>query len=358
MPDDVSSTSTGADEPSLRESLSAAYAEQAGKGAEESPREESTNSEPKDKGPEEKPGRARDNGGRFAKPEAAKPVDAQAAAPTEGAEASATTAAQSSEPAEARPASRAPQSLPEVYRRDWAALKPDLQEAILRREGQVSQALRGSAEARKLQQDFAEVVKPYVGKLTAPPLQRFGELLHATDRLTHGSPEEKADWAAQLMDEFKIPLDLFVARLEAGRPLVPQYRDPRLDNLEKRLNQYESAREQQHYGEVTKRVEAFATDKPHFAKVQMRMARMADDAAARGEPDPDLNTLYEEACWADPEVRKLMLREQSAQGTASAATQRARAASTSPRTNPSSAPVRSDDSIRGLLREEMRRQRK
>lgn len=350
--------------PSLRQALTQAVDKQASTAAPTTPAPPPSPAAAPREPAEARPARARSQDGRFAAGSEEAPRTSPVAkasepvAPSEagdnGPEAERPPAAQAAAPAEAPPRPKAPQALPEVYRRDWDALKPDMQAAILQREGQMSQRLRETAQDRKHRQEFEEVVRPYAGKLTAPPLQRFGELLHTADRLQNGSREEKADLAAQLIQDFGIDMEAFVQRLESGKPLAPQYVDPRLTALEKRLNAQDAQRDEERMAALRQRVDSFAEGKPHFALVQARMARLADMAHMRGEPQPDLDSLYEEACWAEPEVRKLMLSEQSMPGTASAATQRARNASTSPRSSPTVAPVAQDNSIQSLLRRNLR----
>lgn len=58
---------------------------------------------------------------------------------------------------------------------------------------------------------------------------------------------------------------------------------------------------------IASELSTFAKDKPHFEKVRVRMGQMM---AAGIVPATDLNTAYEQAVWADPDLRTELLKEQ------------------------------------------------
>lgn len=244
----------------------------------------------------------------------------------------------------------APQTLAPALREDWAKMSPASQEALLKREGEVSQALRATAQARKFEQQFAAVLKPYAGKLTAPPLERVGSLLQTADRLENGTPEEKVELLAQMIQGFGVDVGLLDGRLTSGQPMPAPYRDPRIDALEQRLEQMTRGTQEQKMRAAESTLQAFARTHPHFDQVRGRMATVFEALLREEGVEPDLETVYNAACWSHPEISKAMQGQVQAQGTASAATQRARAAGSSVRTNP--APVggvSAPKSISGLL---------
>lgn len=309
--------------------------------------ESSTANEAPETAVPERKGPARAPDGKFApSPKQTTPGVQSAVAPAVATEEPATNEAP---PAAVQPRA-APQALSPALREDWSRMSPAGQEALLKREGEVSQALRATAQARKFEQQFAAVLKPYAGKLTAPPLERVGSLLQTADRLENGTPEEKVELLAQMIQGFGVDVGLLDGRLTSGQPMPAPYRDPRVDVLEQRLEQMTRGTQEQKMRAAESTLQAFARTHPHFEQVRGRMATIFEALLREEGVEPDLETVYNTACWSHPEISKAMQGQVQAQGTASAATQRARAAGSSVRTNP--APVggaSAPKSISGLL---------
>lgn len=86
------------------------------------------------------------------------------------------------------------------------------------------------------------------------------------------------------------------------RPILDQF--GQLAQTVQTMQSRDQEREQQHVADT---LTSFAKDKPHFEKVRVRMGQMM--AAGIASP-ADLDGAYQQAVWADPELRESLLKEQ------------------------------------------------
>jgi hypothetical protein len=330
-----------------------------------SPLAEAEPAPPSDETAEQKAERARDESGRFAKEEkkpAAKtpPVRASpASSPTAGVKGGA--AAVSPAPvAPLSPVLKAPQSWKPALREKFAALSPEFQQEILRRERETSIALQKAAEEAKGATPWTEAIRPYEAQIRAagvPAHQYVGNLLQTAHALSYGPVENKAAILADIIAQFRVPPDLLDRALAAklsGQPLpqapqqTPQeFRDPRLDKL------LESAQQRQE-SEATERTQAFGESHEFYEDVKDHMADILDVWAKQGKTsvtDNDLDRAYTLACQLNPDVAPLLEQRKAAEAAqkAAASTARARTAASSPKNSPSAAPAAQPKGMRAVL---------
>lgn len=291
--------------------------------------------------------RARDERGRFS----AK-ADESAAPEMELEEAEAVLA----EDEPAAPAKPAPGSWPKEMKEHFGSIAPDVQDYILQREADVSRVINQYSGKAKAYEQLAGVLSPYEPILKADGLEPVGVingLMQTYQALRNGHPQQKAAAIAQLAQQFGV--DLGQTSEDGQQPGNSAY-DPaiydKLNRLEQEVLQRRHAEEQAQEREVFTTIEQFRANAPHFEAVKAHMGALLANGVAK-----DMQDAYDQACYANPEVRATLLREQEAKrreaATARVAAARKAAVVNIPTrgTLPPSAPTGSmDDTMREVLR--------
>lgn len=211
-------------------------------------------------------------------------------------------------PAAVQPNDKAPASWKAEEKAAWATVPAPARAAIMRREQETQRVLSVSAEARKLQSDFQQIVHPFIPLMEhhgVQPLQAITTLLHIRGALEVGTPDQKAAIMANLIHQFGIDITKLDERLVSGKPAVnmdnPQPRiDPRtipefapLFGLAEQVKAAQAAKLDQQFEEI----EAL----PHYEAVRADMADIMESFANRGKTIT-LKKAYELAVSADPEL--------------------------------------------------------
>lgn len=269
------------------------------------------------------------------------------------------------------PAVKAPQSWRPEVREKWASLPPEVQAEVARREKEVGAALQESATARKGWESFREVVGPYEALIRAEggePLKAVGSLLQTAAALRTAPPAMKAKLVANIIQQYGVPVDVLDAALAGHAPAAPaqgtppQQLDPEalLQQAEQRVFQRIQGQQQQALtAKAQQEAEAFISGgEAEFIEEESGGVRIRDlmanflDAAGRSGVRLTLKDAYDRACAIHPEVSKVLEQRKAAQtATASqAATQRAKAAASSVRSQPAAPPQASQpDDLRSLI---------
>ncbi len=305
----------------------------------------------------------RDEKGRFAqkaekadaKP-ATTPAPASTAPPDEATEAS---------PAPAPEALKAPQAWRTGVKEKWATLPPEVQQEVLRIEGDVKRTLAEAAPARRFAQEFGQVLAPYAQQMQAQgvhPAQHVGQLLQASHILTNGAPAQKAQFLAQLFRNSGVPVELLAQHIDgqAQPEGQPQHVDPGAIAQQVRqqlLQEFQQQRQQHTNQKASQEATAFGEGREHFEDVREDMADVLQSAARRGVA-MSLEEAYNRACKLHPDVSAKLERAQKVQAVkaAQASTQRSKAAASSIRGQPAAPPAAAQsatvrDDIRAALDE-------
>ncbi|WP_242394847.1 hypothetical protein [Anaeromyxobacter oryzisoli] len=318
-----------------------------------------------EEGAEERPGRSRDESGRFAKEKPqprAKPAAAPAAKPAPGQAAPALR--QPQQAAAAAPGARAPQSWKPALREKFASLPPDVQEEIARVNRETTRVLQENAQLRQSGGAFQEALRPYEAQIRAAgaePVAYVGSLLQTAHALTYAPPHQKADLLATLVMQFgpdllrpdsqdangnlSSPLDrALVARMSGRAAPGPQqqpqqFRDPRVDQLLAQAQERQRREATEQVAAAEDRAGSFAQSHEFYDDVATQMADVLDVWARQGKrevTDQDLEQAYHLACQMNPDVSPVYEQRRAAQAAAKAraSTQRTRAAAASIRSAP------------------------
>lgn len=365
MPADTEISDSGSD---LRNDLTAALeqAEASAPPASDTPPAPEAASEPVtdapvEETPEQTAARARDEKGRFAKsvgekaPEGVKPtpIAPEVAAP-----------APTATPTPPPEAAKAPASFKAMAREEWAKVPPTVQQEVLRRERETAIALEQSSEARQGYQRFKDVVGPYEAMIRgsgSDPYQTVQSLLQTAAALATAPVGQRAQVIAGLIKTY-LPgreslevLDSTLAGVMQGQQgqaaPPPQYHDPRVDEIYASLQQARQRQEaslEQQAAESIREVQG----NEFYEDVKLIMADMLEVAGNQGIALTP-GEAYNRAVLVHPEVAKVVEQRQAAKHAANpnGSTARARAAASSVRGSPATAPSSAvqPDNLRDVL---------
>lgn len=266
-------------------------------------------------------------------------------------------------PAEVTPEVEAPpvKPAPNTWRKEvadkWQTLPPEVQAEVERREADFHKGIEGYKQKAQFAESIERTLAPYqatLQSLNVAPEKAISELLAADHRLRNGSPESKVAYIAQLAQAYGI--DLGQAAQYQPVPI-----DPTVNALQQRLDAIEQERQQRIYQEQQQEINAlnstlaaFAADPKHshYEAVREHMASLLQGGSAT-----TLEDAYEQAVYANPTTRALLIAEQQAKARAEAA-EKAKAAKAAASVNvrsrpsmPVSAPIGSmDETIRANYR--------
>lgn len=249
---------------------------------------------------EAKAARARDEAGRFAKAEAAKPRDTL------------TLPAPAVDPAQGLPvaqplatAPKAPEGWSTALKAEFATLKPEVQAEITRRESEMHKAFTRQDEERSLGKQIKEASLPYMPIIQAEggdPAKAFAMFLNYAYTMRQGTPQQKVAALHNIARTYNV---------ELGTQLQPSPSiDPHLQTLQQRLDHIERERQAeiqqrqfQERSSLESEIKAFsaAPGHEHFEAVKSRMAVLLKSEQAK-----DLQDAYDQAVWSIPEIRSTL----------------------------------------------------
>ena len=301
------------------------------------------NSEPEEAAPveeateepaEPKQDRARAPDGKFVK---------ESAAPAEAPDTPAQPEGQT-EPAAAEPAlnvdlNRAPSSWKPAAKAAWANLPPEIRAEVHRREADFhNTTLKGPLkENADFGQSIKQVIEPYRAMIEAEggtPDRAVADLLRTAALFRTGSPQAKLQGLLQLDQQFNVGLRQYMqqqfAQPAEGQAQPQTFSDPRVDQMMQSLQAIERERqaEQQRQAQAQERatndaVNSFISAKddkgaplyPFVDNVIDEMNLLVAEHRRRN-PGADhgqiLKQAYEQAVWANPETRSVLIAQQQA----------------------------------------------
>lgn len=251
----------------------------------------------KDETPEQKAERARDEQGRFAKPPAkretltlkpGKPVDIpvkDAGIPV-----------------------KAPDAWKEPAKAKFAALDPEVQAEITRRESEMHRKFTSQDEERTLGKKIREIAQPYEAIMRAEGASvedSFRSLMNMAYQMRTGSAETKRQILLSTARAYNVDL---------GVPLQQGHTDPTIAALQREiaeLRQGQQAQVQQHQQQqdavIKSELDAFLAEpgRDHFEAVKGVMAALLNSGQAQTYQEA-----YDKATWANPEIRSALVAQQ------------------------------------------------
>lgn len=206
------------------------------------------------------------------------------------------------EPAKVEP----PKSWTAAAKAKFAALDPDIQKEVLKREGDVEKGFSEYADDRKYAQSLKSVIDPYMAIITAEggtPATAVHDLLNTAYQLRTGNPQQKAWLIQSIIKQYGVDMSL------ASQGDEEQYIDPVLAETQNKVKHLEGEISRQRTDAANKAISDFKSkpENVHFDALQGKMADLITAGQAK-----TLEDAYEQAKWLVPEVRAKILAEEKA----------------------------------------------
>ena len=189
--------------------------------------------------------------------------------------------------------------------------------AIAARERHINETLQETTNERHLANQFVQTIEPYRALMAAEgvsdPLQAVHGLLNTTARLSMGTPQQKAQQIAGLVQHYGIDyqqLDDALVALSGGQAPAQQptpASDPRLDWVINQMRGAQQAQQDNLTREAHTSVENFAADTANefYPTVKSQMADILDMKANQGVK-VSLKEAYDMACGMNPEISAVL----------------------------------------------------
>ncbi len=223
--------------------------------------------------------------------------------------------------AKAEPVIDPPARFSEKDKETFRSLPREAQEILAARnqemEADYTRKTTEIAEQRKATEAInaaVEPYRPYLASLSISPERAFSTLLGADYQLRNGTPEQKVKFAVQLVRDYGINLADISEQSEddAVAPEIAQV-NQRISGIERVIQSSQTQAQTQLTQNAEAQVTVFAEEKddagdlvhPHFAEVRAVMG-----ALVSANPELDVQTAYENAVWANPQLREADLAKQ------------------------------------------------
>jgi len=232
------------------------------------------------------------------------------------------------EPASKLAVDRAPQSWRAPQRAKWAALDPEVRQEVLKREREITKTLSDTASARQLQNDFQQVVQPFLGRLqamNAHPLKAVQELLKADYLLSSAPKSQRAQFMAKLISDYDVDiesLDMALSGKVGTDPVqatVDRLLQERLAPFQKFIQTQEEQaawREQTETATLSEQVNSMESDPDRYPNMSEVKEDMADIISIQSKKGVylTLEQAYTRAIAMNPELNQsaVALREAEA----------------------------------------------
>lgn len=203
----------------------------------------------------------------------------------------------------------APRSWKPAMKEKWAGLDPAIKAEVLRREKEIESTLTKADEDRTFGKQLKEVVTPYMAIIQAEggtPATAVKDLLNTAYILRTETPERKGELIMLLAKQFNAKLPVESSSTPPLDPNIQALQQEIASMRAERQNERISA-QQEEISQLRQQIEVFSADpaNEHFDTVKPHMAALMQNNQAK-----DLQDAYDQAIWAHPEIRPLLLERQ------------------------------------------------
>lgn len=201
----------------------------------------------------------------------------------------------------------APQHWPEEDRETFATLPEESQEFLLKTykgmEADYTRKSQGVADVKRA----LDPVRGIMQKFNISDAVAVQNLVNTYMQLV----DNPVKGIQNVMKAYKLELDDLSAYWEDPDRFAEES-GRKVESLERRLEEQTKSQQQAEFKRYLDYVNDWSKDKEFFEQVEKEMADKVAVVRMRGE-EPDLDKLYDEACWAVPEVREKLLEKNNTQ---------------------------------------------
>lgn len=202
----------------------------------------------------------------------------------------------------------APQHWPKEARETFATLPEDAQEFLLKTykgmEADYTRKSQGVADVKRA----LDPVRGIMQKFNISDAVAVQNLVNTYMQLV----DNPVKGIQNVMRAYKLELDDLSAYWEDPDRFAEES-GRKVESLERRLEEQTKSQQQAEFKRHLEYINNWAKDKEFFDQVEQEMADKVAVVRMRGE-QPDLDKLYDEACWAVPEIREKLLERSTTKG--------------------------------------------
>lgn len=254
-----------------------------------------------------------------------------------------------------------PRGLDAAAREVWGDSPKALQDWVVKRQEQFERDHNEMKEGADRAKAMAESIAPYQQLFVAnnvPPGQMIGNLLQTASGLQFGTPQQKAQIAAQIIRDFGVDIESLAQVIEGNVPRETQPQMSVEQAIDQRFQQYEQnmANQQRAHATdaATRDLEEFARTHEFYNELSGDMAMMFDNAQRTGIPIT-LEDAYNRSLLMHPELQGILTaREDKANHAARAAAASSISGSPGGEPAPSNAPRSIRDNLEANWPENVR----
>lgn len=213
---------------------------------------------------------------------------------------------------------KAPRGWSPAAREKWTTIPEDLRQEILRREDASIQGVRQLQERYQPMENFVRGLGPILQEAQHYGVQadQYINQVMGTERALRTSDVPGRFQAIlAIADQYGVPLRDIINESVGQKVLPPA--QPQMQVPPQVMQELEEMRQWRHQfeGQATNsQIKEFAEKNEFFGDVHLKMAGFIDAGSAT-----TLEEAYDQACWATPEIRDVLMKRQQLQGRQSAA---------------------------------------
>ena len=216
---------------------------------------------------------------------------------------------------------------------------PELRQAIAQREADFERGITNYKSRDAEAKQITDLFQPYEWMLrneNATPATAIAPLLQTAALLRTGTPQQKSQAVAQMIQQFQIPLDQVASHFNGqAQPQDNHYNQlaQQVQQLTQHITQSQYEAQKQNESRALSVIQQFAADpaNAHFEAVQDRMLTLLQAPHILGDTGlmserEKLQLAYDTAIRLDPAISQQMFAQQQQNLQAQSQTQRAKAA--------------------------------
>lgn len=203
-------------------------------------------------------------------------------------------------------ATKAPERWSPEAKEKWATVPPEVQQAVLKREQEAHRALTTQDEERLFGKRIKDLTQPYMATLNAEggtPEDAYRQFLNYAHIMRTASPETKRNELLKIAQAYSV--DLGIPLQQGAAPTAPAFQPQQVSQLvQAELSSWHQRQEQ---AQIHNEIETFAADpaNTHYETVKSVMAALLQNGKAE-----TLKQAYDQAIWADPDIRSTLTAQQ------------------------------------------------
>jgi hypothetical protein len=221
------------------------------------------------------------------------------------------------EPSDKDTALKAPVNWSATEREQWSKIPTDVQARIHEREKDMATAMADTSQARTTQDRVDKLGSAYASVLASEgvsdPVQAAEGLFKTVAQLRLGTPQQKAQQIAQLIEHYGVDIQALDSQLVSSpqaqqntelERMVNERMQP-YEQVMQQFNQQQESQSQQARTNADNQVAEFGKTREFLNDVRTTMADLIDGSAKRGEQLP-LERAYDMACALNPQVANVI----------------------------------------------------